>query len=101
MSVQIIEKNGQPEWAVLPYEEYQRLVDEAEMLQDIRDYDEVKVTLANGEEELIPSEVTSALLDGENPIIVFATLYTRYFLGSIPLHSMQYFGLSDKRQSVG
>ena len=71
MSVQIIEKNGQPEWAVLPYEEYQRLVAEAEMLQDIRDYDEIKLALANGEEELIPSEVTYALLDGENPIRVW------------------------------
>jgi DNA-binding XRE family transcriptional regulator len=71
MSVQIIEKNGKPEWAVLPYEEYQRLVAEAEMLQDIRDYDEVKLAIANGEEELIPSEVTYALLDGENPLRVW------------------------------
>jgi len=71
MSVQIIEKNGRPEWAVLPYEEYQRLVAEAEMLQDIRDYDEVKMALATGAEELIPSEVTDALLDGENPIRVW------------------------------
>lgn len=71
MSAQIIEKNGQPEWAVVPYEEYQRLVAEAEMLQDVRDYDEVKLALANGEEELIPGEVTYALLDGENPIRVW------------------------------
>ena len=71
MSVQIIEKDGQPEWAVVPYEEYQRLVAEAEMLQDVRDYDEVKLALANGAEELIPSEVTYALLDGENPIRVW------------------------------
>ena len=71
MSVQIIEKNGQPEWAVLPYEEYQRLLEEAEMLQDIRDYDEVKLALASGTEELIPSEVTYALLDGDNPIRVW------------------------------
>ena len=71
MSVQIIEKNGQPEWAVVPYEEYQRLVAEAEMLQDIRDYDEAKLALASGAEELIPSEVTYALLDGENPIRVW------------------------------
>jgi DNA-binding XRE family transcriptional regulator len=71
MSVQIIEKDGRPEWAVLPYEEYQRLVAEAEMLQDIRDYDEVKLAIANGKEELIPSEVTYALLDGENPIRVW------------------------------
>jgi DNA-binding XRE family transcriptional regulator len=71
MNVQIIEKNGQPEWAVLPYEEYQRLVEEAEMLQDIRDYDEVTLAVASGAEELIPSEVTYALLDGENPIRVW------------------------------
>ncbi len=71
MSVQIIEKNGQPEWAVLPYEEYQRLVEETEMLQDIRDYDEVKLAITSGTEELIPSEVTYALLDGENSIRVW------------------------------
>lgn len=71
MSVQIIEKNGQPEWAVLPYEEYQRLVAEAEMLQDIRDYDQVKLAIAHGKEELIPGEVTYALLDGENPIRIW------------------------------
>ena len=71
MSVQIIEKNGQPEWAVVPYEEYQRLLEEAEILQDIRDYDEVKLALATGDEELIPSEVTYALLDGANPIRVW------------------------------
>jgi DNA-binding XRE family transcriptional regulator len=71
MNVQIIEKNGRPEWAVVPYEAYQRLVAEAEMLQDIRDYDEVKLALANGEEELIPGEVTDALLAGENPIRVW------------------------------
>ena len=71
MSVQIIEKNGQPEWAVVPYEEYQRLVAEAEMLQDIQDYDEAKLAIASGAEELIPSEVTYALLDGENPIRVW------------------------------
>ena len=71
MSVQIIEKNGKPEWAVIPYEEYQRLVVEAEMLQDIQDYDAAKLALAEGEEELIPSEVTYALLDGANPLRVW------------------------------
>ena len=71
MNVQIIEKNGEPEWAVLPYEEYQRLVEEAEMLHDIQDYDEIKLAIASGTEELIPSKVTYALLDGENPIRVW------------------------------
>jgi DNA-binding XRE family transcriptional regulator len=70
MSVQIIEKNGKPEWAVIPYGEYQRLLTETEMVQDVRDYDEAKLALTNGE-ELIPSQVTYALLDGGNPIRVW------------------------------
>ena len=38
MSVQVIEKNGMPEWAVIPYKEYTRLIEETENLQDIRAY---------------------------------------------------------------
>lgn len=71
MSIQIIEKDGSPEWAVLPYEVYLRLVEEAEMLEDIRDYDEMKGAIARGDEELIPSKVVYAILDGENPIRVW------------------------------
>jgi ribosome-binding protein aMBF1 (putative translation factor) len=70
MSVQVIEKDGKPEWAVLPYEEYERLVEEAEMLQDVRAYDEAKKALDAGE-ELVPSEVTYAILDGANPVRVW------------------------------
>jgi DNA-binding XRE family transcriptional regulator len=70
MSVQVIQKNGKPEWAVLPYEEYERLVEEAEMLQDVQAYDEAKKAVAAGE-ELVPSEVTYAILDGANPLRVW------------------------------
>lgn len=71
MSIQIIERNGKPEWAVIPYETYLQLVEQVETLQDIRDYDVVKAALVRGEEELIPSEVVYALADGENPIKVW------------------------------
>ncbi len=37
------------------------------MLQDIQDYDAAKKAAGNGE-ELVPSEVTYAILDGGNPI---------------------------------
>lgn len=70
MNVQIIEKAGMPEWAVIPYETYQRLLEDAEMLQDIQDYDTAKLGIENGE-ELVPSEVAYAILDGENPIKVW------------------------------
>ena len=70
MSVQVIEKDGKPEWAVIPYQEYERLVEEAEMLQDIRAYDEARKAIKEGE-ELVPSQVTYAILDGENPVRVW------------------------------
>lgn len=70
MNVQVIEKEGKPEWVVIPYEEYERLVKDAEMLQDVRAYDDAKKAIEEGE-ELIPSEVTYAILDGENPIRVW------------------------------
>jgi DNA-binding XRE family transcriptional regulator len=71
VSVQIIERNGKPEWAVIPYKTYLQLVEQAEALQDLRDYDSVKDALNRGEEELIPEEVVYALLDGKSPIKVW------------------------------
>ncbi|MEZ4863425.1 MAG: helix-turn-helix transcriptional regulator [Caldilineaceae bacterium] len=70
MNVQVIEKNGQIEWAVIPYPEYQKLLDAWEMLADIRAYDEAKANIETGE-ELVPSKVAYALLDGQNPIRVW------------------------------
>lgn len=71
MNVQIIERDGKPEWAVIPYEMYVQLAEEAEMLQDIQDYDMAKGQVERGEEELIPGEVVYALMEGENPIKVW------------------------------
>ncbi|MBN1317737.1 MAG: helix-turn-helix transcriptional regulator [Anaerolineales bacterium] len=70
MTVQIIERNGNPEWAVIPYEDYIHLVEKTEMLDDIRDYDQAIAAIEQGE-ELIPSQVVYAILDGENPIRVW------------------------------
>ncbi|NJN82851.1 MAG: helix-turn-helix transcriptional regulator [Caldilineaceae bacterium] len=70
MTVQVIEKEGQPEWAVIPYHQYEQMIDALELLEDIRSIDEAKMRIALGE-ELIPSEVTYAILDGANPIRVW------------------------------
>lgn len=70
MSVQIIEKDGVPEWAVIPYKEYTELRHAVEVLEDIRAYDSAKQSIADGE-ELIPASVTFAILDGKNPIQVW------------------------------
>ena len=71
MSVQIIAQNGQPEWAVLPYDEYLRLVEQAEMLEDIQDFDSIRESVQNETEELIPASVVFALAGGENPLKVW------------------------------
>ena len=70
MSVHLIIKEGKPEYAVVPYEGDVRLVADAEMLEDIRDYDAAVQAIDNGE-ELIPADVVYALLDGANPIRVW------------------------------
>ena len=69
--IQIIERNGKPEWAVLPYEEYLKLIEQTELFEDIRDFDEMSAAIERGEEELIPAEVVHAILDGKNPIKVW------------------------------
>ena len=72
MTLQIIRSNtGQPEWAVLPYQDYLNMAAKAEMLEDIRAFDQVKKVLAEGREELLPSEIVYAILDGENPVRVW------------------------------
>lgn len=71
MSVQIIKQNDKPEWAVVPYESYLELVEKAEMLLDLQDYDSAKAALQRGDDELIPSEIVYAILDGENAIKVW------------------------------
>ena len=68
--VQLIMKEGRPEYAVLPYDLYAQLVEDADMLQAIRDYDEAKLALADGE-ELVPAHIPYAIMDGENPIKVW------------------------------
>ena len=71
MKPQIIKKDGKPEYVVVPYDEYRRLVEDAEMLADVRDFDTARKALLAGEEELIPAEVVDRLLDGDNPVRVW------------------------------
>lgn len=69
--IQIIERDGKPEWAILPYEDYLRLIEQAELLEDIRDFDAIGAAIERGDEELIPAEVVNAILDGKNPVKVW------------------------------
>jgi hypothetical protein len=48
MSVQVIKQGDKPEWAVVPYKTYLELVEKAEMLQDVQEYDSAKAALERG-----------------------------------------------------
>ena len=50
---------------------YLRLLEEAELLRELHDYDTAKAVIQRGDEEIIPSEVVYALLDGANPVKVW------------------------------
>jgi len=68
MSTQIIEKNGKPEWAVIPYDEYVKIQELIEDIEDKRDIEEYVKLIQRGEEQTIPSEVTFTILEGVNPV---------------------------------
>lgn len=68
MNIQIIEKNGKPEWAVIPYSEYQKLQETFENAQDIKDIEENLIAIQEGRESTVPGDVTFAVLDGTSPI---------------------------------
>ena len=68
MSVQIIKKNGKPEWAVIPFSEYKKLQEALEDSEDIKDIEESVLAIREGKEMTVPGEVTFAILDGVSPI---------------------------------
>jgi len=64
MRVETITRKGR-EFAVIPVERLQRLIEDAEMLADVKAYDAAKARLEDGLEELIPLEITERRLRGE------------------------------------
>jgi DNA-binding XRE family transcriptional regulator len=68
MNVQIIEKNGKPEWAVIPFSDYKKLQEALEDAEDIKEIEENLKALQEGKEITVPGEVTFAILDGISPI---------------------------------
>jgi len=71
MNVQIIEKNGRPEWAIIPYKEFEVIQEAIEDAEDIRDIEENLRGIQKNKEIVIPGEITFAILDGGNPIRVW------------------------------
>ncbi|HEY1683965.1 MAG TPA: helix-turn-helix transcriptional regulator [Tepidisphaeraceae bacterium] len=66
MKTQIIQRKGKP-FAVVPWSDYKRLLQNSEMLEDIRAFDAAKARA----EETFPADIAARLVNGESPIRVF------------------------------
>ena len=71
MSVQILETNGKPAFAVLPYAEYKALRELADDADDAAALLRFAKRYAKGEVETVPIEVVDRLLAGESPLRVW------------------------------
>ena len=71
MSVKILEANGKPAFAVLPYDEYRALRELAEDADDIAALARFAKRYASGAESTIPVDVVDRMLAGETPLRVW------------------------------
>ena len=70
MRLEKITRHGK-EFAVLPMDELKKLMDDAEMLAEVKAYDAAKARLERGEDELIPLEITERRLAGESTVKIW------------------------------
>jgi PHD/YefM family antitoxin component YafN of YafNO toxin-antitoxin module len=64
----VVDENGKHVSVLLPIEEYERLIEELEELEDVlatQAYDEAKAELERGEDELIPWEQAKKEIEEE------------------------------------
>ena len=59
MSAQIIKKDGIPEYAILPYDEYISMLEKSEVAEDIAAYD----AALKDDTDPVPFDIAEALLD--------------------------------------
>jgi len=70
MNIQIIEHNGAPEYAIVPFREWETIIDRLEEMEDIRDARTISAAIAAGE-ETYPHEFVKRLSSEENPLKVW------------------------------
>jgi hypothetical protein len=66
MRIEKLTRHGK-EFAVLSMDGLKKLMDDAEMLADVKAYDAAKARIERGDDELIPLEITERRLAGEAP----------------------------------
>jgi DNA-binding XRE family transcriptional regulator len=70
MQIEKITRHGR-EFAVLPMDELKKLLDDAEMLADVKAFDAAKARIERGDDELIPLEIAKRRLAGESRVKIW------------------------------
>src|SRR5271167_3260220 len=73
MRIETITRKGR-EFAVIPVKDLRRLMEDAEMLADVKAYDAAKARLEDGEDELIPLGLPSARCGESQPFASGASI---------------------------
>ena len=68
MKAQIIEKDGKPEFAVIPYTDYKHFLELLEDEADAHVVAEFHETYTAGREFLLPDDIMRRELEGESPV---------------------------------
>lgn len=70
MRIEKVTRGGK-QFAMIPVEEFQKLMDDTEMLADVTAYDAEKARIERGEDEVIPLAITERRIAGESPLKVW------------------------------
>jgi len=81
MNIQIIEHNGKPEYAIVPFSEWEAIRDRLEESEDIRDARTISAAIAAGE-ETYPHEFVKRLSSDESPLKVWRE-YRKFTLAKL------------------
>ncbi len=68
MNVQILEKGGVPEYAVIPYADYKAMREAVEAFDDLEAYHQAVKSMDAGNADFLPSDMVKRLCDGANPV---------------------------------
>jgi DNA-binding XRE family transcriptional regulator len=68
MKAQIIDRDGHPEFAVIPYADYQHFLELLEDESDAKSVSEFQEAYAAGREFLVPDEIVRRELSGESSV---------------------------------
>jgi len=70
MNIQIIKHNGTPEYAIIPFDEWEKITSRMEDLEDIRDARNISAAIAAGV-ETFPADFVKRLSSGESCLKVW------------------------------